>query len=251
MFFFFLFLFPPHPWPLPQRTIWFLQCPLRKKEAAVSDWDGTRSCQHSATTKWMSWQGHVRKPTHTGCSGKWNCLLIVNIPFPSSSHRMPNPKEGKHAKFEVLCLHESASTNTPDSRTLASFQNTTCAAIPVQWSRFPPSLSAFFCFICFHQAILEKFPGKMTCFPNDSSGNLNTSCLILSLCVYLLIWFGTVAWGSTYTFWGHTSDSACSCTFSPWARQACAGFTLALLIDSLASSLWNWNMFPRSCIYKC
>lgn len=113
----FLFSIPfptPPPPPLPRipgpclkRTILFSWWPLKKKEAAASDWDRTRyvNTQQQLSECAKEWLDHVRKPTHTGCSGKWNCLLLVNIPFPSS-HHMPNLKEGKHAKFEVLRLPE-------------------------------------------------------------------------------------------------------------------------------------------------
>lgn len=41
---------------------------------------------------------------------------------------MPNLKEGKHAKFEVICVLESTFKTIPETGSLAPFQNTTWEA---------------------------------------------------------------------------------------------------------------------------
>ena len=60
---------------------------------------------------------YVRKATHWML---WNHLLILTTPFQFSSQHLPNVKQGKHAKFEVICLLESVFTAIPGPCILAS-----------------------------------------------------------------------------------------------------------------------------------
>lgn len=117
--------------------------------------------------------------------------------------------------------------------------------------------SISFCFLLshsFHQAIIEKYPRRWPVSPVTPVISEHLVFCPVSQCL-LVDLARDSGMGSHVTFWGHSSDSACICTFSLWSHSGhvkhVLASLLALLIDSLASLLWNWNMFPRSCIYKC
>lgn len=95
----------------------------------------------------------------------------------------------------------------------------------------------------------KKLSGEDDLFPEWLCGEAGHLMPILSLWVWLLVWLELVPSGYTRTSWEHNFDSDFTSTFS-LAKHVLASL-LALLIDSSASLLWNWNMFPSSCIYKC
>ena len=133
-----------------------------------------------STAQWMLRSDTVCQESNTYWM-LWNHLLILTPPFQFSSQHLPNVKQGKHAKFEVICLLESVFTAIPGPCILVSSPKH-CMCSHSCLANFLSS-----CFLLSHSS--PSGHARELCredpFPQWLGGNLSTSCSIFSVCLII------------------------------------------------------------------